>query len=103
MINPTLTNEMKSHAVIVALKGDRRDLEIARFLRVERSFIHKINKELEKENDNVSILKRKNIPHFPIQCEYPNLFIKLSSQLIKTKVNQRGQLQKKLHVSKKTI
>ena len=67
MIDPTLTNEMKRHAVIVILKVDRGDLEIAYFLRVERSFVHKIHKKLEKENDNVNILKRKNIPHFPIQ------------------------------------
>ena len=34
----------KKHSVIVA---DHGDLEIARFLRVARSFVHKICKELE--------------------------------------------------------
>ena len=35
-----LTNEMKWHAVIVALKADRGDLKIAHFLKVARLFIH---------------------------------------------------------------
>ena len=35
-----LTSEMKWHAVIVALKADPGDLEIACFLRVARSFVH---------------------------------------------------------------
>ena len=93
-----LTNEMKRHAVIVALKADLADLEIAGFHRVAWSFVYKIRKELEKENNNVmSVSKRKkNIPHVPIQWEHPNLFIKLSRQLMKTKVNQWGQLQKSL-------
>ena len=50
-----LTNEMKRHAVIVALKADHGDLEIACFLRVARLFVYKIRKELEKENKNVCI------------------------------------------------
>ena len=56
---------MKRHDVIVALKADQRDLEIAHFLRGAKSFVHKIR----KENDNeMSISKRKkNIPHVPIQ------------------------------------
>ena len=45
-----LTTEMKRHAVIVALKADYGDLEIARFLRVARSFVYKIRKELETDN-----------------------------------------------------
>ena len=88
-----LTNEMKSQAVIAA---DHGDLEIARFLRVAISFVHQILKELEKENNNVmSVSKqKKNIPCVLIQWEHPNLFIKLSRQLMKTEVNQWGQLQK---------
>ena len=42
---------MKKRTVIVAWKADHGDLEIARFVRVARSFSHKIPKELEKEND----------------------------------------------------
>lgn len=34
-----LTQQMKSHAVIVALLAEHSDLEIARFLKVERSFV----------------------------------------------------------------
>ena len=40
MTAPMLTNEMKRHAVIVALKADHGDLEIARFLKIARSFIY---------------------------------------------------------------
>ena len=60
---------MKRQAVIVALKADPGDLEIARFLRVARSFVHEIRKEFEKENNNLmSVSKRKkNIPPVPIQ------------------------------------
>ena len=69
MTDPMLTNEMKRRAVIVALKADHGDLEIARFLRGARSFVLKIRKELEKENDNVMPVskRKKNIPHVPIQ------------------------------------
>ena len=58
--DPMLTNEMKRHSVIVALKPDHGDLEITHFLRDARLFVHKIRKELEKENDNVrSVSKHK--------------------------------------------
>ena len=40
MTAPMLTNDMARHAVIVALKTDQGDLQIARFLRVARSFVH---------------------------------------------------------------
>ena len=49
MTNSKLTNEMKRHAVIMVLKTDHEDLEIARFFRVARSFVHKIPKDLEKK------------------------------------------------------
>ena len=49
MTDTTLTNETKRHAVIVALKGDHGDLEIAHFLKVARSFVHKLHKEFKKE------------------------------------------------------
>ena len=55
MTDPMLTNEMKRQAMIVAFEADHGDLEIARFLRVARSFVHKIHKELEKEKLNVCI------------------------------------------------
>ena len=94
-----LTNDMKRHAVIVVLNADHGDLEIVRFLRVARSFVHKMHKELEKENgDLMSESKRKNIPRVLIQWEHLNLFIKLSRQLRKTEVNQWGQLQKKKNI-----
>ena len=64
-----LSKEMKRHAVIETLKVYHGDLEIAPFLRVARSFVHRIRKELEKENNNImSVSKcKKNIPHVLIQ------------------------------------
>ena len=65
MKDSTLTNEIKRHSVIVALKADHGDLEITRFLRVARLFVHKLRKELKKkENDNLmSVSKHKKIFH----------------------------------------
>ena len=53
MTDLMLTNEMKRQAIIVALKANRGDLEIAHFLRVARFFVHEIRKDLEKENDDI--------------------------------------------------
>ena len=64
MRDPMLTNEIKKHSVIEAVKAYDGDLEIACFLRVARSFVHKIHKELEKENDNItSVSKPKKTSH----------------------------------------
>ena len=74
---------MKSHAVVVELKANHRDLEIARFLRDARSFFHKIRKELEKENDNLTSVsyRIKTVPQPPYSpdlapcdfCLFPKL------------------------------
>ena len=79
---------MKRHAVIVALKADHGDLEIVRFLRIARSFAHKIRKELEKENDNVkSVSKREK--HFTLSdsMRTPKFIPKVKQ----TKEENRGQ------------
>ena len=98
MIDLMLTSEMKKHAVIVSLKADHGYFEIAYFLRVAISFVHKIRKELEKENDNVTFVskrkKKTNFATFRFNENNVNLFIKLSRQLMKTEVNQWGQLPK---------
>ena len=70
-----LTNEMKKHTVIVALKADHGDSEIALFFRVARSFVHKIHKELEKENYCVmSVSKRKKTSHTFRFSEKPRIY-----------------------------
>ena len=48
---------MRRHAVIVSLKADHGDFDIVRFLRVARSFVHKVRKELEKENNKSYVMK----------------------------------------------
>ncbi|KAM3188443.1 hypothetical protein ACTXT7_000269 [Hymenolepis weldensis] len=51
MPDTTITNEMKNHSVIVSLKAKHKNLEIARFLKVARSSICKVRKELLNENN----------------------------------------------------
>lgn len=46
----TITNEMKRLAVIVSIKAKLSYSEIARFLKVARSFVCKVRKELNKNN-----------------------------------------------------
>ena len=60
MANYQLTHEMKRHAVIVAIHAKHSDVEIARFLEVARSFVHKVRKELEASSGDMSpVAKRK--------------------------------------------
>ena len=60
MSDTVLTNKMKRYTVTLKLKADHLDFEIARFLRVARSIVHKIRKEVENKMDNVmSVSKRK--------------------------------------------
>ncbi|KAM3183922.1 hypothetical protein ACTXT7_009377 [Hymenolepis weldensis] len=51
MTDAIITNEMKRHAVIVPIKANHRNLEIARFLKVATSFICKVRKELNENNE----------------------------------------------------
>ena len=56
-----LIQEMKRHAVTVAIHANHSDLEIFQFLKVARSFGHKVRWELEASvDDNVeSVVERK--------------------------------------------
>ncbi|KAM0736931.1 hypothetical protein ACS0PU_000024 [Formica fusca] len=55
-----LTQEMKRHAVIVAIYAKHTDLEISNFLNCARSFVHKVRRELEaSDGDTQSVAKRK--------------------------------------------
>ena len=101
MTDPMLTNEMNErHVVIVALKADHGDSEIACFLRVARLFVHKIHKELEKENDNVmSLWKRKKHSLCSNSLRTPE-FIHIVKQPIDENWSQSMRsIAKKLHVS----
>jgi len=42
-----LTQEMKRHAVIVAIHANHSDLEISRFLKVARSFVNKFVQKVQ--------------------------------------------------------
>ncbi|XP_036359440.1 uncharacterized protein LOC118763794 [Octopus sinensis] len=54
MADAQLTQERKKHAANVVIKVEYNDLEISRFLKVARSFVYKVCKELETEDGNVS-------------------------------------------------
>ena len=55
-----LTQEMKRHAVIVAVHAKHSNLEISQFFNVTRSFVHKVRRELEASDGNVgSVVKRR--------------------------------------------
>lgn len=60
MEDNNLSQEMKKHAVIVAIYANHSDLEISQFLKVARSFVHKVRRELEAPDDDVeNVAKRK--------------------------------------------
>ena len=59
MTDYNLIQEMKMHSVIVSIAAQHSDLEISLFLKVARSFVHKVRKELEEENDVATTSKRK--------------------------------------------
>ena len=55
-----ITNEMKRHTVRVSIKVEYSDLKVARFLKVTRSFIYQMRKELKENNeDKLAMSKRK--------------------------------------------
>ncbi|KAM3178648.1 hypothetical protein ACTXT7_002136 [Hymenolepis weldensis] len=51
MPDTTITNEMKRHAVIVSMKAEHRNLEIARFPKVATSSPCKVRKEQPNDNN----------------------------------------------------
>lgn len=54
------TQEMKRHAVLVALAANHSDSEIANFFKVARSFVFKVRNELKASGGDVlSVAKRK--------------------------------------------
>ncbi|VUZ53162.1 unnamed protein product [Hymenolepis diminuta] len=62
MADTTITNDMKTHSLIVSMKAKHSSLEITRFLKVNRSFVCKVRKEPLNENNGdelVVIRKRK--------------------------------------------
>ena len=85
---------MKRHAVIGVLKADPGNLDIARFRRVARSFVHKIRKELEKENNVMSVWKHKKHSTRSDSMRTSEFIHKVEKKLMKTKVKQWDQLQK---------
>lgn len=58
--NVKLTQQMKKHAVINALKAEHSYLKIAWFLKIARCYIRKFSKELETtDKDSSAVVKCK--------------------------------------------
>ena len=87
MENNKVTQEMKRHAVIVAIHAKHSDLEISQFFNVARSFVHKVRRELEASDGNVeSVAKhRKHKPRS--DTEHQTLYSNSRTLLVKTLQN----------------
>ena len=60
-----LTQEMKRHAVIVAIHAKNSNFEISQFFNVARSFVHEVRRELEASDSNVGrVAKRRKQTSF---------------------------------------
>ena len=57
-----LTQEMKRHAVTIAIHAEHSDLEISQFFNVARLFVHKVHREFETSDGNVEsvAMRRKH-------------------------------------------
>ena len=59
MADPRLTQEMKRHAVIVSFAEDHADSEISTFLKVSRSFVFKVRRELGVARGDVTTVSHR--------------------------------------------
>ena len=75
MENNKLIQEMKRHAVIVAIHAKHSGLEISQFFNVTRSFVPKVLRELEASDGNVESIARKHkcLSHTARKLEFMRL------------------------------
>ena len=59
MAEPRLTQEMKRHAVILSLAAGHADSEISAFLKVTRSFVFKVRRELGAARGDVATVSHR--------------------------------------------
>ena len=91
-----MTQEMKRHAVIVAIHAKRSNLEISQFLNVSRSFIQKVRRELETSDGNVeSVAACRKINLVQTQLEHHSLctkFMTLLMEILQTSISRNLQV-----------
>ncbi|CAB3231711.1 unnamed protein product [Arctia plantaginis] len=88
-----LIQEIKRHAVIVALRAIHSDLEISGCLKVARSFVHKVRQELEASGDDVETRNTKHVQtvleHHSFRTLLPYrktvMFLRAQSEILSTK------------------
>lgn len=81
----------------MTLKVDHSDLEISRFLKVARSFIYKVLKELETEAGNVSPISN------PLSSLKHLNFIQQVQPTIDDNPRKSRSLAKDFHVAERTV
>ncbi|KAM3182411.1 hypothetical protein ACTXT7_012437 [Hymenolepis weldensis] len=70
MPDTNITNEMKRHTVIVSIEAKHSSLRIARFLKVARSFVCNVRKELLDENNGDELAAtRKRKVHYECSAD----------------------------------
>ena len=99
-----VTQEMKRHAVIVAIRAKHIDLEISNFLNCARSFVHKVRSELETSNGDIeSAAKRKKHEERSDIIKTPE-FVKQAQNIIeKDPSTSMRAIARKLNVSEGLI
>ena len=99
-----LTQEMKRHAVIVALAAKHSDLKISNFLHVARSFVHKVRLELEGCDGNVSpVAKRKKHSQCSDTVRTPEFIRNVQNIIDENPGRSIRSIAKELQVSEWTI
>ena len=104
MADTSINNEMKRHAVIVSIKAKHSNLEIARFLKVARSFVCKVRKELNENNgDELATSKRKQHCQRSDSLRTPEFVRRVHGMIDENLGKSMRHLAKDLQVSEGTI
>lgn len=84
-----LTQQMKSHSVIIALIAEHGDLVIANFLKIVLSLAVKVHKEMEiTSGDSTEVAKHKTVVKRPNIIKHPHFVLKAQKTIDKNSENQ---------------
>ena len=104
MADINITQEMKRHAVIVAIMAEHSDLQIAQFLKVARSFVFKVLKELKDKNGQISpVAKRKKHQQRSDSIRTPEFVQRVQNIIDESPQKSMRSIAKDLNVSEATI
>ncbi|UYV70338.1 TRAF4 [Cordylochernes scorpioides] len=104
MAEPTLTQEMKRHAVIVSLAAGHTNSETAAFLNVAPSFVFKAQRELGTTKGNVAeVSQRKRHCRHPDSIRKPDLKSRVLAAIDEDPGKSMRALARELQVNEATI